>query len=261
MTELQKVSNDEKETEDKEEEKAQEKISSLTPEQKLFHYSRAGLLDELRDSKKTNTGLDINTRDQKDGREEGWYGGENTAMHYSCQYGHLNIVKFLLGQQALIDPKNKLGNIPLHVACSNGRTDIVKFLIQNKSPINVKNKIGNTPLHCSVYAGHVEATKCLLDEMENPTQSLQEGNSCGVTPVKYCTHEDMKNFLRQFFRKNTKDTPKLLEEDELDKEMQNNTSSKPEEIDDDDEEEPVVVENPTNTNDNKETNEEPDYQE
>jgi len=260
-TSKEKISNDEKEQEEKENKK--ENISELSPEQRMFHYARAGLLDELKDLKKSHSNLNINIADTKNGREEGWYGGENTALHYCCQYGHLPVAKFLLGQESSIDTKNKLGNTPLHVASSNGRTEIVEYLLQNKFSVNTKNKIGNTPLHCSVYAGHVEVTKLLLNEIDDPTQALQEGNLCGLTPVKYCSHEDMKNFLRQFFRRTSNTTPKLLEEDEIEKLQKQNstditkTTNGVVEIDDndenDDDEEPVVVDKPS-TN---ETNEKP----
>jgi ankyrin repeat protein len=54
---------------------------------------------------------------------------EWTPLHLAAQNGHLNVVKFLVEQQAEMNMKNTNGSTPLHLAAQNGHLNVVKFLV------------------------------------------------------------------------------------------------------------------------------------
>ena len=69
----------------------------------------------------------------------------NTLLTYACMNGEINIVKYLLKNDANPNCINNYRNTPLHYALSNKYYDIADLLIQNKAKDNIKNIYGLTP--------------------------------------------------------------------------------------------------------------------
>ena len=66
---------------------------------------------------------------------EGWH-----VLHYACAYGHLKVIKYLLGDQSLnidINLVDHVGRTPLHIACFHGQYEVVKFLLENSKEIGI----------------------------------------------------------------------------------------------------------------------------
>ena len=57
----------------------------------------------------------------------------------SAQDGHLDVVKFLVEQQAEVNAKKDDGWTPLHSAAQNGHLDVVKFLVEQRAEVNAKS--------------------------------------------------------------------------------------------------------------------------
>jgi ankyrin repeat protein len=56
--------------------------------------------------------------------------GGSTPLHSAAANGHLDVVKFLVAQQAEVNAKETDGWTPLHLAARYGYLDIVKFLVE-----------------------------------------------------------------------------------------------------------------------------------
>ena len=52
-----------------------------------------------------------------------------TALHTAATYGHLEVVKYLVGQGATVDATGKNGETPLMWAAVNGHLEVVKYLV------------------------------------------------------------------------------------------------------------------------------------
>jgi ankyrin repeat protein len=75
------------------------------------------------------------------------------GFSWACEYGHLNVVKFLLGRGFKPDHAFMKGETGLHWAAYGGHEEIVELLLEINSPLDVKDQIhGGTPLGWAIYA-------------------------------------------------------------------------------------------------------------
>ena len=120
-----------------------------------------------------------------------------TALHYSCRYGHVDIVRTLVkhkangnartdsgdtplilaakhkhdnvvhallsDSQCLMDAKGQDGYTALHYACRYGHVDIVKILVKHKANVKARTEHGDTPLHLAALYGKIEVVIAELD--------------------------------------------------------------------------------------------------
>eukprot|EP01084_Bolivina_argentea_P071698 130278_1 len=199
-TDTQPVPQDEKEAEAKEDEaKEEDKVEEMQPIQQLWYFCKRGDAEGI---KSISSRIDdINACDDQ-GTKHQPYKSYNTALHYAVLSGSLETVEVIYNLEAKLDSTNKLKCTPLHLAASLGYVQIVDYLIRMKANIEAKNVIQNTPLHCAVYAGHVDTVKVILDNVDDIRQSLMlPVNGVGFGAVKYTSHDDMRQYLRQFFPK------------------------------------------------------------
>ncbi|XP_050530350.1 myotrophin-like [Daktulosphaira vitifoliae] len=85
------------------------------------------------------------------------------------------------------------GRTLLHKACDYGHLDIVEYLIQNGANIDKKDNFGITPLLCALWENHLKVAKYLIDNGATTTLLTPEG-------LKYyeCTEDlEMINLLKQ----------------------------------------------------------------
>lgn len=112
----------------------------------------------------------------------------DTCLNYSIEYGHLDIVNFLLSKGAVysenavqnsiyrccnigdlstlqilyekFNPPNSSLNIPLITTCRTGHIDIVHFLLENKANVFHND---HEPIKTSIQHNRIEVVKLLLD--------------------------------------------------------------------------------------------------
>lgn len=116
---------------------------------------------------------------------------QHTALLLSASNGHLDIVKYLVQQEAGFDTPNKAGNTALMLSASNGHIDVVKCLLQLKAALDTTNSKGNTALIWSAYKGYLDIVKCLVQQGADITLE-GEGNK---TALAWATKKSIIEYL------------------------------------------------------------------
>lgn len=87
------------------------------------------------------------------------------SIHTAANYGQLEVVKFLLGQEINEDPNLKRMNdfTPLHSAAMEGHTEVVEYLLEKGADINPQTRGQKyTPTHSAAFGGHLETVRLLM---------------------------------------------------------------------------------------------------
>ncbi|KOB87867.1 hypothetical protein PFDG_04255 [Plasmodium falciparum Dd2] len=106
---------------------------------------------------------------------------DNNICDILCQHvvmGDLaSIKKNLKHNPSLINKKNSSGLTPLHYACDRGYIDIVKYLVNQGAHINVEDSYGDTPLHMAAYSEKLN----VVDFLQSVGADINKTNSEGLT--------------------------------------------------------------------------------
>lgn len=84
------------------------------------------------------------------------------ALHYACEYGHLEIVHYLITKGVAVDSLDNHRATPLLIACVNGHLSLVNYLINKGADINHMDREGNSPVHMAVFTNNLELVVMLL---------------------------------------------------------------------------------------------------
>lgn len=70
------------------------------------------------------------------------------AIHYACEHGHNECVKFLLSKSPdLVNQQTNQLLTPLHLACQGGSLETVQILISHGANLKLKDQNGSNCLH------------------------------------------------------------------------------------------------------------------
>lgn len=81
---------------------------------------------------------------------------EHTLLHEAIWWGHIELVKLLLGKGADVNSRDGSGRTPLHTAIECGYLEVVELLLQKGADVNAEaegafeGESGETPLDCAV---------------------------------------------------------------------------------------------------------------
>jgi ankyrin repeat protein len=89
--------------------------------------------------------------------------GKSYPLHLASNYGHLNIVKYLVEQGAHLEVKDATGHTPLMYAAFEGHIDVVRYLLKVGSRVDASCMSGETSLHEAAQGGKTEVVKILLE--------------------------------------------------------------------------------------------------
>ena len=106
----------------------------------------------------------------------------STLLHKACRYGELQIVKFLVSLPSVdVNINNSNGHTPLQTACEYGQLDIVKFLVSLPS-VDVKIRISDYSalLHKACRYGELQIVKFLVSL---PLINVNIHGDAGNTPL------------------------------------------------------------------------------
>ena len=145
-------------------------------------------------------GVDINFKDSE-------YGG--TPLHFAAYGGALNVVKFLLANEAEVDVGNNQGWTALFYASDEGHLHVVEFLIDNNA--SVKWRDNDLRRAYNFAEEHKEVQSLLLDNIEDSIFKAAElgdinsikgyieqgvnlnerqGSEYGFTPLHFAVHSN-----------------------------------------------------------------------
>lgn len=120
----------------------------------IFEAATKGILGAVKFYLKEDPSI-IN---QKESFYDNW-----TPLHYAAFNKHLDVVKYLIVENAEIDPlSSSCFYTPLHYASFFGHISIMDFLISKGANINQQDCYNNTPLHIAALHGHIDAVKLLI---------------------------------------------------------------------------------------------------
>ena len=92
--------------------------------------------------------------------------GWNCFM-FACAKGYHDIVKYILELYPdIIDHKNKLGETALMIAADNGKVEVVDYLLKNNASIKEQNANGDTALYIASSKGYFEICEQLVKYYE-----------------------------------------------------------------------------------------------
>lgn len=74
-------------------------------------------------------------------------------LHIVCKHGHIEIVKFLVQQGALVNSLDAFHRTPLLIAARHGFGDICGHLLRHGASIFAMDNLSNTPLHMAAFSG------------------------------------------------------------------------------------------------------------
>ena len=108
-------------------------------------YAQYGMLDAVKLF--VQAGMPLTTKNPDD---------DFTALHQAATYGHLAVVKYLVGQGAAVDAEGKSGETPFIWAAWNGHLEIVKYLreqgasLLNSTPVGAAHRLAKDAGHTAV---------------------------------------------------------------------------------------------------------------
>ena len=102
--------------------------------------------------------------------------GGYTALHVSCKYGHVDIVRTLVKHKANVNARTDRGDTPLTLAASNGHDNVVHALLSDSQClINAEGRNGYTALHYSCRYGHVDRVRTLVKHKADVSARTDSG--------------------------------------------------------------------------------------
>ena len=88
----------------------------------------------------------------------------DTSLTLAAKHGHDSVVHALLSDsQCLVDAKGQDGYTALHYSCRYGRVDIVRTLVKHKANFNARTDSGDTPLTLAAINKHDNVVHALSD--------------------------------------------------------------------------------------------------
>ena len=120
-----------------------------------------------------------------------------TIMLLTCEHGHYDLLKWLIGIGGSIGDLDIAGNSCLLLASKNGYFSIVNWLLQNGCSLSDKNVFGDTSLHLAASAGSLEILKLLLFGTKfNIDIRNEDGLSCIHKAIEAGQNETVKFLLK-----------------------------------------------------------------
>lgn len=90
------------------------------------------------------------------------------------------------------DAVDESGNTLLHVAVTDNNIEIIEFLLKNNADLNIKNEVGNTALHNAVMQENLSIVSLLLEHKARPNL----GNQGGASPLMLAANIGNLNILK-----------------------------------------------------------------
>jgi ankyrin repeat protein len=129
----------------------------------------------------------------------------NTILHNAVREGNIEIVKYLLSQDADVNIKNSGGETALQIAIYSNNEELIKYLVSNGADVNFKGVYDESPLHDAIMKGNIEIVKYLVSRGANFNTKNNVQESPLYAAVKNNRLDIVKYLISQGAEVNTKD--------------------------------------------------------
>lgn len=108
-----------------------------------------------------------------------------TALHKAARKGKLQMVEYLIEQQADLESIDASMSTPLHCACWKGQVEVVEKLIEMKANPLAVTESGWNAIHSASFRGHAQVVKLLLEQtnINSAQRDLQGFTAIELTEV------------------------------------------------------------------------------
>jgi HAD superfamily hydrolase (TIGR01549 family) len=115
----------------------------------------------------------------------------NTPLLWAVEFGQIEVVSYLLGQNVNVNHRGYLGATPACRAARRGHADILTLLAKAGADLNIANNKFQSPLHFAAFKENVDCVKVLLDHGAN-TGALDRK---GRTPHMDTSNDAIKQLI------------------------------------------------------------------
>ncbi|XP_073962846.1 transient receptor potential cation channel subfamily A member 1-like isoform X2 [Choristoneura fumiferana] len=133
--------------------------------------------------------------------------GDVNVLHVAADYGHYDILKYLLEYEESLNMINSLtagdrrGFGPIHFAASGNHPNCVKLLLEKNADIRLRTTCSphksSTPLHIAAAKNHAEVAAVVLS-IDKTT--IHEVNSMGWFPLHTAAHHGSREVIAMLLR-------------------------------------------------------------
>uniref|UniRef100_A0A3Q3VJB7 Uncharacterized protein n=1 Tax=Mola mola TaxID=94237 RepID=A0A3Q3VJB7_MOLML len=116
----------------------------------------------------------------------------DTDLIWALKTGDLEEIKAKLVTAEDVNRTLEGGRKPLHVVADFGHIDVMEFLISKGADVNAPDKHGMTPLLCACFESHAACVKLLLEKGADKSPKTPDGKSA----FEAAERDDIKALLK-----------------------------------------------------------------
>ena len=99
------------------------------------------------------------------------------ALSAAARYGHLSVVRYLVGQGLDVNATENDGTTALHSAAWKGHLSVVRYLVEQGADVKAKNNDSWTALHEAAMSGHLSVVKYLVGQGADVNATHDSGST------------------------------------------------------------------------------------
>lgn len=134
-----------------------------------------------------------------------------TALSYAAEYGHKNMIEFLLENKANVNVRTHQNETPLMFASWKGHNEIVSLLLENGADVNAESNKGKTALMIAAECGRTKAVKLLLEN----GASIDKKNNEGKTALMLAAEKGHTSIVKLLLAAEEDTSITVLDSDEI----------------------------------------------